>query len=205
MLLFVSLMTWPGATRLALRRPASRGAATAVNAPAAPDPGAQTLLQVIDAVTAQLRGGAAAGVAWDAAVEVLGHPVALTGSNSLPEAIGRLGARERDAASVAAAWTLAEQVGAPLAELLERLGASLRQEADVEAQLQAALAGPRATVRLLSVLPLVGVALGELIGARPVQVLVGTPAGRLSGLAGLTLAVLAHLWTRRLVARVAQP
>ena len=208
MLLFVALLTWPGTIVWGhVGYPATSGGTVGpgeLMAPVAVDH-AEGLLQVIEAVAAQVRGGAAPGVAWDAATEVLGQQALRAGSEPLPEVLRRLGAGQRAAMSVAAVWTLAEEVGAPLAELLEGLGTSLRQEADVDAQIQAALAGPRATVRLLAVLPLVGVALGELIGARPVHVLFTTSAGRLSGLAGLALAVLAHLWTRRLVARVAPP
>jgi tight adherence protein B len=104
--------------------------------------------------------------------------------------------------ALAAAWRLSEQTGAPLADVLDRLAVGLRQEAEVEAEVEAALAAPRATARLLAGLPLVGVALGELIGAHPVAVLVETPLGRGCALGGLVLAGAGHLWTRALVARV---
>lgn len=206
LLLWVALLVWPRPIPWpAVRGPVTSGGGPVGGEPLPPVDRTERLLQLIEAVAAQVRGGAAPNVAWDAAVEVLGHRARLAGSASLLEALRRLGAGERAAMSVAAAWTLAERVGAPLADLLDRLGTSLRQEADVEAQVQAALAAPRATVRLLAVLPLVGVALGELIGARPVHVLLGTTTGRLSGLTGVALALLAHVWTRRLIARVAPP
>ena len=104
--------------------------------------------------------------------------------------------------SLAAAWRLSEQTGAPLADVLDRLAVGLRQEAEVEAEVEAALAAPRATARLLAGLPLVGVALGELIGAHPLAVLVGTPMGRVCAVGGLVLAGVGQLWTRALVARV---
>ena len=85
---------------------------------------------------------------------------------------------------------------------LDRLAVGLRQEAEVDAEVEASLAAPRATARLLAGLPLVGVALGELIGAHPVAVLIGTAVGRTCALCGVLLAVAGQLWTRALVARV---
>jgi tight adherence protein B len=104
--------------------------------------------------------------------------------------------------ALAAAWRLSEQTGAPLADVLDRLAIGLRQEAEVEAEVEAALAAPRVTARLLAGLPVVGVALGELIGAHPLAVLVGTPMGRVCGVGGVVLAGVGQLWTRALVARV---
>ena len=164
------------------------------------------LLQILEAVAAQVHGGAVPTVAWDAAVEVLGAPAAhLPRARGAPlaDALRQLPGGDRIVLSVAAAWSLADDVGAPLADVLDQLAAGLRHEADVDAEIEASLAGPRATARLLAVLPVAGVGLGELIGAGPVHVLVGTPVGRLSGLGGLALALGGHLWTRRLVARAA--
>ena len=172
------------------------------------DPAA-VLLQVLDAVTAQVRGGATPTAAWDATVEVLGVParaLARAAHETVPEALRRHGGTGRGRAvvlSVAAAWSLADDVGAPLAEVLERLAAGLREEVEVDAEIEASLAAPRASARLLAVLPVAGLALGEAIGAEPVRVLLTTPAGRLSGGAGLALALAGHLWTRALVARAA--
>lgn len=202
-LLFLALLAWPGVgVRRAPQAPSTSGSIGPTGGlPVSAAADADALLQVLEAVAAQVRGGAAPAVAWDAAVQMLGYERALAGSTAIPETLRRFGGGQSVAASVAAAWELAEDVGAPLADLLERLGTSVRQDADVDAQSRASLAGPRATVRLLAVLPLVGVALGQLIGARPVHILLGTPAGRLSGVTGLCLAVLAHLWTRHLVGR----
>lgn len=202
-LLFAALLAWPGAVVLRATRAPGAGAGAAAGLPRGCGGHEDALLQVMEAVAAQVRGGATPGVAWDAAVQMLGHPLPLAGSTSLPEALRQVGGGRPAAGSVAAAWALAQDVGAPLADLLERLGTSMRQDADIDARIQVALAGPQATVRLLGVLPLVGVALGQLVGARPLHVLLGTSAGRLSGLTGLCLAALAHLWTMRLVARAA--
>lgn len=165
------------------------------------------LLQVLDAVTAQVRGGAVPTSAWDATVQVIGpRALALTRAvhESVPEALRRHGGQGRGrpvVLSVAAAWALADEVGAPLAEVLERLAAGLREQVEVDAEIEASLAAPRASAQLLAVLPVAGLALGEAIGAAPVRVLLTTGPGRLSGALGVALALAGHLWTRRLVAR----
>lgn len=161
------------------------------------------LVQVLEAVAAQVRGGAVPTVAWDAAVDLFGEPadhLPRARGQPLAEALRQVVGADRVVMSVAAAWALAEDVGAPLADVLEQLATGLRHEADVDAEVAASLAAPRATARLLAALPLAGVGLGELIGADPVRVLLTTPVGRLSAVAGVALAIVGQLWTRRLVA-----
>jgi tight adherence protein B len=63
-----------------------------------------------------------------------------------------------------------------------------------------ALAGPKATTRILSVLPLVGLAMGALLGVDPLRVLVGTPWGTLCLVMGLALTIVGRVWSSRLVA-----
>jgi len=128
---------------------------------------------------------------------------AVPGADGIAAEGGRL-AQDPAWRALGAAWRMSEQTGAPLAEVLDRLAVGLRQEAEVDAEVEASLAAPRATARLLAGLPLVGIALGELIGARPVAVLLGTPVGRVCGLCGVLLAVAGQLWSRRLVDRVAR-
>lgn len=164
------------------------------------------LLQVLEAVAAQVRGGAVPSAAWDCALDVIGPSAGhlpRAGSDPLARALREMGTGDPLVASVAAAWALAQDVGASLADVLDQVAAGLRAEAEIEAEIQASLAAPRATARLLAGLPVAGVGLGELIGAGPLGVLVGTPTGRLAGLAGVGLAVAGQLWTRRLVARAA--
>jgi tight adherence protein B len=94
--------------------------------------------------------------------------------------------------------------GAPPAELLEQLAASLRSDAGAELERQTALAGPQATARLLSALPLGGLLLGWAIGADPLGVLLGTPPGRACLVAGAVLWASGRYWTMRMVAAAAR-
>ena len=172
-------------------------------------------LDVLEALATQVRAGASPDAAWRQALEVVFGPEdaaagrgasasASASASDGPSAVDAALARDPAWRAVAAAWRMSEQTGAPLADVLDRLAVGLRQEAEVEAEVEASLAAPRATARLLAGLPLVGVALGELIGARPVAVLLGTPGGWACGLGGVLLAAAGQLWTRSLVDRVAR-
>ncbi|MFJ3958336.1 hypothetical protein [Arthrobacter sp. NPDC090010] len=101
---------------------------------------------------------------------------------------------------VALAVRSSELSGCPLASLLSRLALDLEQSADAEAARQSALAGPRASVALLSWLPFLGGGLGLLLGVDPVDVLLGSPLGVPVLVLGLLFWVLGRFWSRRLVA-----
>lgn len=110
-------------------------------------------------------------------------------------------------ALLAAAWAVALESGAPLAGALDRVAESLRALADADRQVDLAVAGPVATARIVALLPLLGLAMGLLIGADPLGVLFGTLPGALVGLGGAALLVGGVRWNRRLVgsARVHDP
>ena len=109
------------------------------------------------------------------------------------------GAEPRVWGQLAACFDIAEASGCPLAEVLTRFAAQLEVEDDAEAARQTALAGPRATVGLLTWLPLLGLGLGVALGVDPVAILVGTPLGLAALAAGLVLTVAGRIWSARLV------
>jgi tight adherence protein B len=104
--------------------------------------------------------------------------------------------------AVAEGWGLSERHGAPVVDVLDALVGALRDRMRTEAAVETALAAPRATARLLAVLPVGGVVLGELVGVHPLAVLVGTAAGRVTGVLGLAATLGGRFWMRRLVASV---
>jgi tight adherence protein B len=85
---------------------------------------------------------------------------------------------------------LAEQTGAPLADVIERIEADARSADRARAAVAAQSAGSRATAWLLAGLPAGGIALGYAIGADPLAVLLHTPIGAAcaAGAVGLQLA-----------------
>ncbi|MGO2669028.1 MAG: type II secretion system F family protein, partial [Microbacterium gubbeenense] len=116
------------------------------------------------------------------------------------------GERGSDAAwgDVAAAWEVAESVGAPLAETLRSVADSLRDAAELRDDVKVALAEPTSSARLMLWLPLLGLVVAAGLGLDPFRVLFTTPLGGICLGVGIALILLARVWTRRLV-RQAQP
>jgi tight adherence protein B len=103
--------------------------------------------------------------------------------------------------AVAAAWAVTESAGGAVADVLDRLGEALETERQARDTLDAALAGPRATMTLLAGLPVLGLVLGESLGAHPVGLLLHHPIGWALLASGLVLDAVGVLWTRALVHR----
>jgi len=104
--------------------------------------------------------------------------------------------------ALAALWQVCEGSGAALATALDRLVDGVEQSEKVRREVRGQLAGPRATVRVLAFLPLVGLGMGLLMGADPLGFLLGTVWGwGCLVLAGL-LEVAGMVWMRRLVAGI---
>ena len=103
-----------------------------------------------------------------------------------------------------ACWIVAANSGSGLALSIEKLAQSMRISQDVRTQLEAELAGPRATARMLALLPLIGIGLGYLMGAEPLTWLLSNPLGWLTLTIGLALTASGVWWTGRIAARVEQ-
>lgn len=106
---------------------------------------------------------------------------------------------------VGAVWDLAIETGAPLAAAVLTVADHLREEARVAGRLNALAAGPRASQRLLTLLPVIGPVLAVLIGADPMDLYLTSPAGSVSAAIGLVLTVIGWRWSRSMVRAAAQP
>ncbi|MEJ7628885.1 MAG: type II secretion system F family protein [Nocardioidaceae bacterium] len=167
------------------------------------------VIMLCDALSAELRGGlpAVSAVRRSCGAEPELAPVLgaaeLGGdvAGAMRTCAGLPGAEGMQA--VAAAWEVAGSSGAALAAVLERLAQGLRSDDDARAEVQAALGPPRATAKMLAVLPLFGLGLGVSIGAHPVGFLLGTPWG-LACLSGGVLLSLVGLWWVEQLARAAE-
>jgi tight adherence protein B len=102
---------------------------------------------------------------------------------------------------LAGAWSLAEQHGIALADVLDAVRCDTEHRVRFAAEVQARLAGPRATAGVLALLPLLGLALGQAVGAAPLHVLCATPAGHLLLVIGTALACAGMWWSARLISR----
>lgn len=100
--------------------------------------------------------------------------------------------------SVASLWLLSSRLGIPMADLLDSARSRIDNELRHRQATVAALAGPRATAVILSVLPLAGILMGQAMGARPVALLTGGGLGSLL-LFGGTLLVCAGFYTSQFI------
>ncbi len=119
-----------------------------------------------------------------------------------PAALREAGAADRpELAWLAAGWELALAHGAPLAPVAGRIAAAARDRLQHCSAVRAELAGPRASARLLAMLPVFGLGLGAALGADPLHVLVATPAGLTCLLGALVLEGAGLRWTGALLRR----
>lgn len=119
---------------------------------------------VLADVAAALARGEEAGPVWSAAAQQ--HPE-----------VGFLGG----------AWRLSERLGSPLAPTVEVAAEVLRGRLGVRRRLDAASAGPRATMVMLTLLPLVGLLASLTFGIAPWTVVSWSSATMLSVGAGVVL------------------
>ncbi|MDQ1675640.1 MAG: tight adherence protein [Actinomycetota bacterium] len=99
---------------------------------------------------------------------------------------------------LAAAWEVADSVGAPLADVLDRLDTELGSLRRRRARMRAETAAASATSRMLALLPLLGLGLGYALGADPLHTLLHSAVGSVSALLALGLQVAGLLWAEHL-------
>ncbi|SNU02595.1 tight adherence protein B [Ruaniaceae bacterium KH17] len=150
-------------------------------------------------VSARLRAGGGEAESWARAAERNGLNPEVT--DGAPAALASIGP-EAAVRGARASALLARELGAPLADLLDHYGRILIQTQAASDALHVALAGPRASARLLAALPALGLLIGSAMGARPLEAVVG--AGTVPFAVGLMLLVLGQLWTRAMIVRAAR-
>lgn len=105
-------------------------------------------------------------------------------------------------ASLATVWQVAQGSGAGLAAAAHRLGTAAFAQQRMRRELAGQMAGPRATAKVLAVLPVVGLLLGSGLGGSPLAWLLGTPIGVVVLVVGVALDVTGLLWIRVMVTKV---
>jgi tight adherence protein B len=106
--------------------------------------------------------------------------------------------------ALGACWAIARVSGAPLGPALEALAEALGDISRTQRQITAALAGPKATMRLVMALPVIGIIGGELGGQSSLAFLVGTGLGASLFALGAAM-MLGAWWWLRLLAERAKP
>ncbi|NKX89182.1 type ii secretion system integral membrane subunit [Nocardia coubleae] len=163
------------------------------------------LLAGLEAVVGELRVGAhPSAAAESAAGESRGEAARVLAISAGRSRLGGSGADglvhpdsvvAEELSRIATAWRVAEQHGLALAELLSAARTDLLARTRFRDRTESALAGARASATVLAGLPLVGVGLGQLMGAAPLSVLFASPAGEFLLPLGTALACCGLLWT----------
>lgn len=102
---------------------------------------------------------------------------------------------------VALVWRAADDLGLPLVDLLSSVRADVAARQRFGERTRAALAGPRATAGVLAALPVLGIALGQMMGADPLGVLFGGGLGGVLLVVGTILAAGGLVWSERITDR----
>lgn len=210
--------SWLPAGRLQ-RAPAGERASRRLRRRPAAGITSQDLLGLLEAIAPALDAGMAPGSALWIAAEArsgTGHPdplAVLAGDIASAAAEGaRLGPLWREAADSAGsaelrllsqAWSLTEDMGVPLAQAVRTTVDLLEARIAHERRLAGAVAGARATVNVLTVLPIGGPLLALVLGIGPSELYAGSRMTQISLATGLLLAGIGRWWVRRMVRAVA--
>lgn len=103
---------------------------------------------------------------------------------------------------LAEAWSTSLRFGLPAVDVLAALRSDLVARQDFAARTKAGLAGPRATAAVLAGLPILGLLLGEAMGAGPIGILLQTGIGGVLLVIGTGLSVGGVLWSGRITDKV---
>ncbi len=150
----------------------------------------------VPAVALRIAAGDSPVLAEAAAVQRVGGQV--------PAVLRRLGASPGGSGltQLAIAWEVSARTGASLTATLDALADRLDASRKLRRVVDAELAAPRATSRMLAALPFAGLALGFAFGGDPLAFLLGTVLGQLAMCTAVTLACAGVWWTER-IARAA--
>jgi tight adherence protein B len=174
---------------------------------------ASALQGALDVLVGELRVGTHPVAAFDVAAREIDGRVA--DSLRAVAARARLGAdvaaglRMTAAASrlpsqwrrLALFWALAQTHGLAIATLMRAAHRDIVEREQFSARVDAGMAGARTTAAVLAGLPVLGIGLGQLIGADPVGFLMSGGAGGWLLVAGVTLACCGLLWSDRITGR----
>lgn len=102
---------------------------------------------------------------------------------------------------LARGWGLCQATGAPLSAALDQIADNLVSDQTIRMMVAGELAAPRASGKIMAVLPLLGIGLGYLIGGDPIAFLWHEPIGWGCLLVGTGLAATGILWIDGLAAQ----
>ncbi|MBP3222391.1 MAG: hypothetical protein J6M18_00480 [Actinomycetaceae bacterium] len=164
---------------------------------------------IVSEVSTRLQSGASTENAWKRTLERTQLPLSNenTDNDGVPPALRYawahkkvLGDKEMHAAIPAAiaVCRLGSSSGAPLANVLDACAQGISESADAHGARRAALAGPVASARTIALLPLIGLFLGSLLGAHPIDFLFGTLFGNICLFLSFAFEITGIIWVYRL-------
>jgi tight adherence protein B len=103
---------------------------------------------------------------------------------------------------IAVCWNLAARHGLAISTLMTAAHRDLADRQRFADRVDSGLAGARATATILAVLPVLGVLLGELVGAAPVRFLLDGGAGGWLLVAGVALGCAGAAWSGHIIDRL---
>jgi tight adherence protein B len=174
----------------------------------------RAIVSALEALAGELRVGAHPVRAFAVAASDIPPPVgpALTAVAARAELGADVPAGLRAAAArsawagewerLALAWELATENGLPVATLLGAVQTDIVARQRFFAEVDAHLAGPRATTAILAGLPAIGLLMGEGLGARPLALLFGPGFGGWLLVLGTVLVCAGLSWADRIIAGV---
>ena len=174
---------------------------------------ATSLQSALDVLVGEMRVGAHPVAAFDVAAREVDGVVA--------DGLRAVAARARLGADVAAGlrgfaessrlpehwerlalfWRMAQIHGLSIATLMHAAHRDIVERERFSARVDAGMAGARTTALVLAALPVLGIGLGQLIGADPLDFLLSRGAGGWLLAAGVTLACCGLLWSDRITGR----
>jgi tight adherence protein B len=169
------------------------------------------LAHAVDALAEEYRSGATVSAAFRATEPAAGAYSADFRRAALGAADGsELAAlllaedHEEQLLGLAVACRVASRVGSPLVSVLAGVSADLAADRYLRRAIGVAVTGPRSSAVLLALLPTVGLAMGQGMGAHPLRILLHTKLGLAALTVGVCLDLAGVLWTVALTQR-AQP
>lgn len=176
-----------------------------------PRSGAARHLRLVDStdrsLSPELRSAPRAAAGTQAPSRTDGALHGTASRTDIPAALDRLSATPgaEGLRLLAAGWRISVERGGTFAAVADRLADSLRDEESHRQEINAQLAGARATARLLAVLPLLGIAMAWALGAQPLSFLFTTLPDLACLLAGLALDAAGLAWTQRIAHSAENP
>jgi tight adherence protein B len=171
----------------------------------ADESGRAAVLEVCAVLVSELRAGRAPREAlrWAAPTDhEIGSMVSAALRYDRDPAVALREISERPGAAglrrLSACWQAADRGGSGLAMAVDRVAEGLRAEEAQRREVSAQLAAPRATARLLAVLPVFGLVLAAGLGGRPLHILTHTPYGLACLVLGILLDLGGLVWTERI-------